>query len=417
MTLENLNIIQKESNLQDEIKNLSDIEDNNMEEKVILILGGDGYLGWPTAMYLSKKGYKIIVADNYSRRNISRELNREQLFKNINLKERCNIWNEENNNKIECEIGDCTDYFFMMKLITLYRPYAVVHYAEQPSAPYSMIGRKEAQFTLYNNTTSTLNLIQSIIQSNGNDMPHIIKLGTMGEYGTPEIDIEEGWLNVEHKGRKHKFLFPKIPGSLYHATKVMDSDMLNFYSRNNGIKVTDIHQGPVYGINTKESEKNEKLWLNFNYDDIFGTVLNRFIVQAVVGIPLTVYGEGGQTRGYININDTVRCIELAIENPPADNEPFKIFNQITELFSVNELADNIKRVGDKLGLNVNIESIDNPRKEKEKHYYNPVYTNLKDLGLEPNLLTDNIIEDMLNFVIKHKEKINKNIIMPKVRWV
>jgi UDP-sulfoquinovose synthase len=276
-----------------------------------------------------------------------------------------------------------------------------------------MINFDSAQKTLNNNLSTTFNCIWSVI----NHVPdcQIIKLGTMGEYGTPNIDIEEGWIDVEHKGRKQKFLYPRQAGSLYHTTKVLDTDLLWFYVRTYGIRVTDLMQGPVYGLSTPESDLDSRLLPNFHYDDIFGTVVNRFLVQAVAGVPLTVYGKGGQTRGYLNINDTLQCVSLAMSSP-ADTGELRILNQFTEQFSVNQLADRVQKVGVEMGLEVPIKSIDNPRKEMEDHYYNAAHSGLLDLGLQPHYLTDEVIEEMLNKVLSYRENIDKDKIMPRVRW-
>ena len=244
---------------------------------------------------------------------------------------------------------------------------------------------------------------------------HLIKLGTMGEYGTPNIDIEEGWLEVEHKGRQHRFLYPRQAGSLYHTTKIMDTDLLWFYVRTWGLRVTDLMQGPVYGLFTDETEQDERLLPFFNYDEIFGTVLNRFVVQAIAGYPLTVYGKGNQTRGYLNIKDTLNCIRLSVENP-ADKSDLRIFNQFTETFSVNELADKVRQAGTQLGLNVSIQHVENPRLEVEEHYYNPKHTGLMELGLRPHLLNRETLTQMMVFIEKHKDRIKKNQIYLKVKW-
>ena len=271
-------------------------------------------MGWPTSMYLSRRGHEVAVMDNYFRRRACTELNCEPLMPVPNLHHRAELWQAVSGDRIQVLIGDICDYQFLSRVFREFGPEVVVHYAEQPSAPYSMMSREAAIFTLTNNLVSTCNLIHAVAEF----VPdcHIVKLGTMGVYGTPNIDIEEGYLEVEHKGRKHKFLYPKAPGSLYHLTKAQDGDMLYFYCRMWDIRVTDLNQGPVYGVQTDESAQEDRLAPIFNYDDIFGTVLNRFIVQAVAGFPLTVYGNGGQTRGYLNIKDTMACIELALLNPP-----------------------------------------------------------------------------------------------------
>ena len=365
----------------------------------ILILGGDGYLGWPTAMSFAARGHEVWVIDNYLRRNIAMETCSEALMPNPNLHDRAEYFHAITGKSIRVIIGDCADYRLMSTVFMDYVPEAVIHYAEQPSAPYSMIGYNEAYKTLNNNLNATFNVIWAV-KEYAPDC-HIIKLGTMGEYGTPNIDIEEGWISIEHNGRKDTFLYPRQAGSLYHTTKVLDTDLLWFYVRTYGIRVTDLMQGPVYGLSTAEADLDERLMPNFHYDDIFGTVVNRFLVQAVAGVPLTVYGKGGQTRGYLNIIDTLQCVELAALNPVKRGE-LRILNQFTEQFTVNELAEKVHRVGNGLGLNVKINHIENPRKEKEEHYYNAKQSGLLELGLKPHFMTDEVIAEMLKKVIKYK---------------
>jgi len=379
----------------------------------VLILGGDGYLGWPTAMYFSNLGHEVWVIDNYLRRNLALQTQSEALIPNPDLKSRSQIYESITGNKVKVVIGDVTDYRTLSGVFRDFEPDTVVHYAEQPAAPYGMTDFNEASLTLNNNLNATLNTIWAVMEY----APEckIIKLGTMGEYGVPNIDIEEGWLDIEHKGRKQKFLYPRQAGSLYHTTKVLDTDLLWFYVRTFGIGVTDLMQGPVYGLVTEETELDERLLPNFHYDDIFGTVLNRFLVQAVAGIPLTVYGKGGQTRGYLDLRDTLQCIELSLLNPPGKGE-LRIMNQFVETFSVNQLADRVQSVGDSLGLDVKIESIPNPRIEPEEHYYEPAHTALLDLGLNPHYLTDEVIEDMLQTVKKYKNLIDPAKVLPRVRW-
>jgi UDP-sulfoquinovose synthase len=238
----------------------------------------------------------------------------------------------------------------------------------------------------------------------------------MGEYGTPNIDIEEGWIEIKHKGRKDIFLFPRQASSFYHTTKILDTDMLWFYVRTYGLRVTDLMQGPVYGLSTEETELDESLLPNFHYDDIFGTVVNRFLVQALAGVPLTIFGKGGQTRGYINLMDTIQCVDLAMKNPACSGE-LRILNQITETFSVNQLAEMVAEAGKKNGLKVSIQHIDNPRKEAEKHYYNPTYTGLKELGLKPHYMTHEVLVDMLTKLMPYKDYIDPIKIMPRVKWI
>ena len=379
----------------------------------ILILGGDGYLGWPTAMELQRSGHDVCVVDNYLRRKIAQATDSEALMDNPRLHERAKIFAEKTNHKILVEEGDCREFEFVNRVFERFAPEAVVHYAEQPSAPYSMIGIDEARLTLSNNLNSTFSLIWAVLERNRDC--HIIKLGTMGEYGTPNIDIEEGWIEINHKGRSQQFLYPRQAGSLYHTTKVLDTDLLWFYVRIYGIRVTDLMQGPVYGLSTDGADLDPRLAPNFHYDDIFGTVVNRFLVQAVAGVPLTVYGRGGQVRGYLNLRDTLQCIALAVEKPAKKGE-LRILNQFTETFSVNQLAERVHDVGNRLGLGVRVQHIDNPRKEMEEHYYNPAHHGLLELGLKPHLMTDDVLAGMLERVIQHRHRIVPRRILPRVRW-
>ncbi|MFC1858081.1 NAD-dependent epimerase/dehydratase family protein [Thermodesulfobacteriota bacterium] len=392
----------------------------------ILILGGDGYLGWPTALYFSQRGYDVTVADNYFRRNTCEDLDISILYPVPALVERAQIWHQHTGREIKVIIAELTDPEFMRSLFNgdvKYTwainkkftgiPETVVHYAEQPSAPYSLINYKYANFTITNNLLVTNNLMFAV-----RDLAretHIIKLGTMGEYGTPDIDIEEGWIGIDHKGRKDTFLFPRQASSLYHTTKIMDTDLLWFGVRMWNLCVTDLMQGPVYGIETEESNIDERLWTIFNYDEIFGTVLNRFVVQAATDFPLTVYGKGGQTRGYLNIKDTLQCVHMAAKTPAGAGE-LRIFNQIMETFSVNELAAQVQRVAKTLGYDVQVNHLENPRKEAEEHYYNPAYQGLIDIGVQPHYLTDDVIKKMFAMVAKFKNNIRKDIIFRGVKW-
>ncbi|MGD8654147.1 MAG: NAD-dependent epimerase/dehydratase family protein [Desulfobacterales bacterium] len=379
----------------------------------VLILGGDGYLGWPTAMHLSTQGHKVAVADNYLRRRLCREEKVDFLYAVPDLNERAVLWQSVSGHETAVHIGDLSEWDFIAQVFEKFEPEVIVHYAEQPAAPYSMLNRKAATLTLHNNLSVTANVIFAVREFCPD--AHIVKLGTMGEYGTPNIDIEEGWLEVEHNGRQHMFLYPRQAGSLYHTTKIMDTDLLWFYVRTWGLRVTDLMQGPVYGIFTDESAQDERLLPFFNYDEIFGTVLNRFVVQAVAGYPLTVYGKGGQTRGYLNIKDTLNCVRLAVENP-AETGELRIFNQFTETFSINDLAAKVKKAGKQLALKVEIEHIENPRIEAETHYYNPKHTGLLDLGLTPHYLSEKDLLEMMEFVRQYKARINKDQIYRNVKW-
>lgn len=379
----------------------------------VLILGGDGYLGWPTVMHFAVQGHDVLVVDNYLRRNIARETQSEALMRNPSLHERAAIFESLIGRHIDVRIADCARYDELDEIVEQFRPETVIHYAEQPSAPYSMIGHREARTTLNNNLNVTFNVAWTIIRH----VPdcHIIKLGTMGEYGTPNIDIEEGWIDINHRGRSEHFLFPRQGGSLYHTTKVLDTDLLWFYVRLYGIRVTDLMQGPVYGLETPEANTDKRLLPNFHYDDIFGTVLNRFLVQAIAGIPLTVYGKGEQIRGYLNLQDTLGCIQLAADHPAQKGE-LRILNQFTQQFSVNELAAFVQRAATNIGINVSIQHIANPRKEKEEHYYNARHQALTDMGLEPHLLTDEVLVRMLECIAPYRAHIDETKVLPRVRW-
>ena len=379
----------------------------------VLVLGADGYLGWPTSMYFSRKDHEIIAIDNYFKRTVAAELDSKALIPSPDLLQRAKIWQELTGREIRVRIGDITDYSFISDIFAEFKPEMVIHFAEQPSAPYSMMDRDKAALTVQNNLIGTLNIVHAVKKNTPEC--HIIKLGTMGEYGTPNIDIEEGWIDIEHKGRKDKFLFPRQGGSVYHTTKIQDTDLLWFYVRTWGLRVTDLMQGPVYGLSTDEADLDPRLIPNFHYDEIFGTVLNRFLVQAIAGYPLTVYGKGTQIRGYLNIRDTMSCVYLSATNP-AESGDLRVFNQITEAFSVNQLSEKVRNVGQKLGYQVRIKNIENPRVENEEHYYNPSYSGLLELGLTPHYLTDDVLEGMFKVVELYKKQINRDAIFRGIKW-
>ena len=379
----------------------------------ILILGGDGYLGWPTAMYLSRHGHTVGVMDNFAKRRWEMELNVEPLFPIRTLHDRAKAWQEVSGEQIEVFVGDLRNYGVVEGVLEKFQADAIVHYGEQPSAPYSMIDHNRAVFTQVNNVTGTLNVLWAIKKV----VPEcrLVKLGTMGEYGTPNIDIEEGFIEIEHKGRKDMLPFPCQPGSFYHLSKVHDSHNVRFACRVWGLAATDLHQGVVYGVETDETKLDERLATSFHYDEVFGTALNRFCVQAVAGIPLTVYGKGGQMRGMLNIRDTLRCVELAIVNPAKAGE-CRVFNQFTETFDISQLADLVVVQAKKAGIEATIATLENPRVELEEHYYNPVHKKLTALGLEPHLLSDVLIESMLGRIQAFQSRIKRDVILPRVKW-
>lgn len=380
----------------------------------ILILGGDGYLGWPTAMDLSARGHEVAVVDNYLRRKLCLEEDVGPLYPTPTLPERVKLWHAVSEHTVKVWIGDLREWDFVQSVVSAFEPECIIHYAEQPSAPYSMLSRRAAMLTLQNNLTVTANVIFAVREFC--PQAHIVKLGTMGEYGTPNIDIEEGWIEIHHKGRKDRFLYPRAAGSLYHTTKIQDTDLLWFYVRTWGLRVTDLMQGPVYGVYTDEGRQDRRLLPFFNYDELFGTVLNRFVVQAAAGYPLTVYGKGGQTRGYLNLLDTLQCVRLAMETPSRQGE-LRVMNQFTQTFSVRDLAEHVRRAGGELGLDVAIQSVSNPRVEAEEHYYNPAHTAFDALGLRPNVLTDEVLVEMLSLALEYRDDIEQSRFMGKgARW-
>jgi UDP-sulfoquinovose synthase len=379
----------------------------------VLVIGGDGYCGWATALYLSNRGYEVGILDSMVRRHWDTELCIETLTPIAPIQQRLQRWKDLTGKSIDLFIGDITNYEFLNKALHTFEPEAIVHFGEQRSAPFSMIDREHAVLTQVNNVVGTLNLLYVMRES----FPdcHLVKLGTMGEYGTPNIDIEEGYITIEHNGRKDTLPYPKQPGSFYHLSKVHDSHNIHFACRVWGLRATDLNQGVVYGVLTEETGMDELLINRLDYDGIFGTALNRFCIQAAIGHPITVYGKGGQTRGFLDIRDTVRCIELAIATP-AEAGQFRVFNQFTELFSIGDLATMVKQAGASVGLDVKVDHIDNPRVELEEHYFNAKNTNLLSLGLQPHFLSDSLLDSLLNFAVKYQDRVDQNQILPKVSW-
>jgi UDP-sulfoquinovose synthase len=379
----------------------------------IIVAGGDGFCGWPTALYLSKQGHDVSIIDSMVRRDIDNELHSNSITPIATLEERVAKWKELTGNDIRVYEGDLTHYDFLSQVMKQEMPDAFVHFAEQRSAPYSMIDRAHAVYTQENNVSGTLNVLYAIKEF----VPdcHLVKLGTMGEYGTPNIPIEEGYIEIEHKGRKDVLPFPKQAGSFYHLSKVHDSHNIAFACKTWGIRATDLNQGVVYGLETNETKMDPVLTNRLDYDDVFGTALNRFIIQSTIGHDLTVYGKGGQTRGFLNIKDTVRCIEIAVEHP-ADKGEFRVFNQFTEEFSVGELAKKVKKVAEEEGVETTIAHLENPRVEQEEHFFQAENTKLRDLGLEPHLLNDDVIREIFRTVFEHKDRIIKENVLPSVSW-
>ncbi|NEO32873.1 MAG: NAD-dependent epimerase/dehydratase family protein [Symploca sp. SIO3C6] len=379
----------------------------------VLVIGGDGYCGWATALHLSNKGYEVGILDSLVRRHWDMQLGVDTLTPIAPIQTRLQRWKELTRKSIDLFIGDITDYDFLSNSLHKFKPDTIVHFGEQRSAPFSMIDREHAVLTQVNNVVGTLNILYAM----KHDFPdcHLVKLGTMGEYGTPNIDIEEGYITIEHNGRKDTLPYPKQPGSFYHLSKVHDSHNIYFACKIWGLRATDLHQGVVYGVLTEETGMDEILINRLDYDGVFGTALNRFCIQAAIGHPLTVYGKGGQTRGFLDIRDTVQCLELAIANP-AEPGQLRVFNQFTELFSVGDLAMMVKKAGNALGLDVDIKHIDNPRVELESHYFQAKNTSLLDLGLQPHYLSDSLLDSLLNFAKKYDKRVDQNQILPTVAW-
>src|SRR5579863_4183443 len=383
------------------------------ENMRIAVLGGDGYCGWATALHLSNRGHSVAIVDNFIRRQWDFELGVQTLTPIRPLSDRLKIWQELTGKQIDLFVGDVMDYDFLSTTIKAIEPEAVVHFAEQRAAPYSMIDRKHAVFTQVNNVVGTLNLLFALREFQPDC--HLIKLGTMGEYGTPNIDIEEGYITIQHNGRTDTVPYPKQPGSFYHLSKVHDSHNIMFTCKIWGLRATDLNQGVVYGTMTDEVAMDEALINRLDYDEVFGTVLNRFCVQAAIGQPLTVYGSGGQTRGFLDIRDTVRCIELACLSPAKRGE-CRVYNQFTQQFSVLDIAQKVQEAGKDLGIKVEIDHIPDPRVEAEHHYYNAKHSKLLDMGLQPHFLSDSLLDSLMNIALKYKDRADPTIMLPQVNW-
>jgi UDP-sulfoquinovose synthase len=381
-------------------------------EKRVIVLGGDGYCGWATSLFLSRLGYEVAILDNGVRRRWDAEHGIETLTPIAAPAVRAASWRRWSGRTLPAYDVDICDYDALATALADFRPDTIVHFGEQRSAPFSMIDRRHSLLTQVGNLTGTLNLLYAMRDV----VPdaHLVKLGTMGEYGTPNIDIEEGYIEIEHNGRRDVLPYPKQPGSFYHLSKVHDSDNIAFACRMWNLRATDLNQGVVYGM-SDETAAAPELVNRFDYDGLFGTVLNRFCVEAVVGHPISVYGAGGQTRGFIDLRDTVACMELAIANPPPPGR-LQVFNQFTEMWSVRDLAELVRRVARERGIDATIEFRENPRIEREAHYYNAKNTSLLALGLQPHLLDDRTVNAMLDLAMRHRDRVRFDLIDPHVRW-
>eukprot|EP00227_Mantoniella_beaufortii_P013438 CAMPEP_0197599282 /NCGR_PEP_ID=MMETSP1326-20131121/31022_1 /TAXON_ID=1155430 /ORGANISM="Genus nov. species nov., Strain RCC2288" /LENGTH=482 /DNA_ID=CAMNT_0043166229 /DNA_START=63 /DNA_END=1511 /DNA_ORIENTATION=- len=379
----------------------------------VMVIGGDGYCGWATALHLSNRGYEVAIVDNLCRRTFDDQLGFNSLTPIVGIHERVRKWEQVSGKKIELYIGDICDYEFLGATFENFAPTAAVHFGEQRSAPYSMMDRTRAVFTQTNNVMGTINVMYAIKEFAPEC--HLVKLGTMGEYGTPNIDIEEGYLTITHNGRTDTLPYPKQGGSFYHLSKCHDSANMLFCTKAWKMRTTDLNQGVVYGVATEETMMAPELINRLDYDAVFGTALNRFCIQAAVGHPMTIYGKGGQTRGFLDIRDTVRCIQIACDNPAPPGDML-IYNQFTEQFSVNQLAELISTAGQKMGLEPKMINVPNPRTELEEHYYNAKNSKLKDLGLEPHYLEDSLLDSLLKVVIQYKDRVDQRLILPGVNW-
>lgn len=379
----------------------------------ILVIGGDGYCGWATALYLSERGHEVAIVDSLVRRHWDATLGVDTLTPIASIHHRVERWEKKTGRKIDLFVGDITDYELVRNILKSWQPESIVHFGEQRSAPFSMIDRDHAVMTQVDNVTGTLNLLFAMHELCPE--AHLVKLGTMGEYGQPNIDIEEGYITIHHNGREDRLPFPMQPGSFYHLSKVHDTHNIRFACKIWGLRATDLNQGVVYGVLTDETADDDLLVNRLDYDHVFGTALNRFCIQAAIGHPLTVYGTGGQTRGYLDIRDTVRCVEIACTNP-AEKGELRVFNQFTEQFSVLQLAEMVQKAGRDAGLKVEINHIQNPRVEKEEHYYNAKNTLLQDLGLKPHRLSDSLLSSLLSFAIRYQDRVDHGQILPRVSW-
>ncbi len=374
----------------------------------------DGYIGWSLALHQWEKGNKVCGIDNFSRRRNVEEVGSWSATPILPIKHRLEILKKKYGDKIVFYEGDLTQPEISSDVIRKFQPDGIVHLAEQPSAPYSMIDQEHAAYTQQNNVLGTLNLLYAI--KTYSPKTHLVKLGTMGEYGTPELDIPEGFFEVEYRGKKSTIPYPRLAGSWYHWSKVHDSNNTMFACKLWELRSTDIMQGVVYGTRTNEIN-GEHLHTRFDFDEVFGTAINRFCAQAVIGHPLTIYGKGGQTRGFLALEDSIQCISLLLDNPPEKGE-YKVVNQFDEQYQVSELADRVKRIGDKKGLQVQVERIENPRVEKEEHYYKADHQKLKDLGFKPTRHIDDQINIMLDDLSANKQRIleKKKAIVQSMKW-
>ena len=381
----------------------------------IFIAGIDGYLGWALAQHLTARGHEVAGNDRFLRREWVEEVGGDSALPIYSIDERLRAFRERFGKDLRFWDGDLLDYAFLRQALADFQPDAIVHLAEMPSAPYSMIDQAHAAFTQQNNVIGSLNVLWAMREVCPN--AHLVKLGTMGEYGTPNLDIPEGFFEVEYRGRKDKLPFPRQPGSFYHLTKVHDTHNTTFACRIWGLSATDIMQGVVFGTQIDAMGDDPRLRTRLDFDQCFGTAINRFCCQAVIGHPLTLYGSGTQTRGFLPLRDSMQCLTIALENPPQAGE-YRVFNQFEECYTVEELAEKVREAGSAIGLDIEIEHYDNPRAEKEHHYYNPDRKHLIELGYQPTHDVVSEMKIMLKDLLPHRDRIvaRREILIPDIRW-
>ncbi|MDX2138414.1 MAG: NAD-dependent epimerase/dehydratase family protein [Chloroflexota bacterium] len=381
----------------------------------VFIAGMDGYLGWALAQYLTARGHEVAGNDIYLRREWVAEMDSVSALPVYSMEERLEAFRERFNKPLIFREGDLLDYDFTRDFFAEFQPEAIVHLAEMPSAPYSMMDQKHSVFTQHNNVIGSLNILWAMKEVCPE--AHLVKLGTMGEYGTPNIDIPEGFFEIEYRGRKDTLPFPRQANSFYHWSKVHDSGNTMFACRIWGLRSTDIMQGVVFGTRIDEMGDDPRLRSRLDFDQCFGTAVNRFCCQAVIGHPLTVYGRGGQTRGFLPLRDSMQCLTIAVENPPKAGE-YRVFNQFEECYTVEGLAEKVREAGADIGLDVDIEYYDNPRAERDEHYYNPDRNHLINLGYQPTHDVKAEMTIMLRDLMEHRDRISahREILVPDIRW-
>jgi len=381
----------------------------------VLITGVDGYLGWSLSVYLAKRGHEIAGIDNFMRRDWVREMVSQSATPIARMTDRLLAYRKNLGQNLVFYHGNLTDFNFVLNVFKAFRPDAVVYLGEMPSAPYSMIDVHHAIFTQTNNIMGTLVALYAMKEVVPES--HLVKLGTMGEYGTPNVDIPEGFFEIEYRGRKDRMMFPRKAGSWYHQTKVHDTNNVEMACRIWGLRSTDVMQGVVYGTRIDEMGDDERLLTRFDFDQSFGTAINRFCAQAVIGLPLTPFGKGLQRRGFLPLRDSMQCLTLAIENPPEAGE-YRTFNQFEEVYQIAELARKVQAIGNEMGLDVKIHHVENPRIEEEEHYYNPDHQHLLDLGYKPTHDMDAELRIVLRDLMKYRERIEarKEAQFPDIRW-